>query len=46
MAEGKSQAKDKFNQSGAKQATRVKMGNTPDGKRYGTNPFSKTKGKK
>lgn len=44
MADGKSQAKDKFSQSGAKQATRVKMGNQP-GTRYGTNPFKKTRSK-
>lgn len=43
MADGKSKAADKFSQSGAKQATRVKMGNQP-GKRYGTDPFKKTKG--
>ena len=44
MAEGKSQAKDKFSQSGAKTASIKKMGQTPDAKRYGIDPFRKTKG--
>lgn len=44
MAEGKTQAKDKFSQSGAKSATLKKMGQTQDGKRYGMNPHSKSKG--
>lgn len=43
MADGKSQAKDKFNQSGAKQAKFVKMGQEP-GKRYGQDPHKKAKG--
>ena len=40
----KTQAKDKFNQSGAKNAPIKKMGQEP-GTRYGTNPHSKSKGK-
>lgn len=40
----KTQAKDKFNQSGAKSAPLKRMGTEP-GTRYGQNPHSKTKGK-
>lgn len=46
MADGKSQAKDKFNQSGAKSAPIIKMGGGNPGKRYGQDPYKRVKGGK